>query len=215
MFFLADNTAGKESRTQNSHDPATKLTPEEERSAYDNMAATFYYYTYNDGRFGPENAGHPSFDDHVIRLETRGENIKGWYYGNTDDCITGRENYYPGFFVCPMEQLEIKGGRIRFRISYENITFLNKPLPVDYKSNEDALRGGRFEKWIHNGAALNRKHVIYTGRYRGIEVLLDSNKVTYGKRRFVRISESELHDKIKSMDYSFVRDNTQGNLRPQ
>ena len=215
MFFLADNTAGKESRTQNSHDPATKLTPEEERSAYDNMAATFYYYTYNDGRFGPENAGHPSFDDHVIRLETRGENIKGWYYGNTDDCITGRENYYPGFFVCPMEQLEIKGGRIRFRISYENITFLNKPLPVDYKSNEDALRGGRFEKWIHNGAALDRKHVIYTGRYRGIEVLLDSNKVTYGKRRFVRISESELHDKIKSMDYSFVRDNTQGNLRPQ
>ena len=93
--------------------------------------------------------------------------------------------------------------------------FLNKPLPVDYKSNEDALRGGKFEKWIHNGAALNRKHVIYTGRYRGIEVLLDSNKVTYGKRRFVRISESELRDKIKSMDYSFVRDNTQGNLRPQ
>lgn len=227
MFFLADNTAGKESRTQNSHDPATKLTPEEERSAYDNMAATFYYYTYNDGRFGPENAGHPSFDDHVIRLETRGENIKGWYYGNTDDCTPPRTKGFPGFFVKPLENLTVRDGKISFTVTFADTYFLNRPSPIDYRTNIFSLEDGytkldmsiydpdgehRDEArrvWVmQESTPLARTSAVYTGTFGTDGITLDSTAATRARKRFAKITKDEAVSRMNSIDTTFVTGNT-------
>lgn len=53
-------------------------------------------------------------ENHFIVLTKNGEKISGLYYGTSDEFDDAREGYLPGFFVSPMDNLQINGETIRF-----------------------------------------------------------------------------------------------------
>jgi hypothetical protein len=88
-------------------------------------------------------------ENHYIVIEKSGAGYSGLYYGTTDEFDQAREGYYPGFFVAPMNNLDIDGETIKFTLSIENENVYDKPVDLIIKSNEQAKKAG-YKKWIQS-----------------------------------------------------------------
>jgi hypothetical protein len=84
-------------------------------------------------------------ENHYVVLDSAGGELRGWYYGTSDEFDAAREGYLPGFFVAPMETLRITGGAISFRLT-RPARFFVAPVPLEYR-DADAVPPGALEEW--------------------------------------------------------------------
>jgi hypothetical protein len=117
-------------------------------------------------------------EDHFIVLEGAGGELRGWYYGTSDEFDAAREGYPPGFFVAPMEGLAITRDQIAFTLN-RPARFFAAPVPLQFKSVAD-VPPGLLDEWNVPLPAESRR---YTGTLRGGEIVLE---VFGGLRVFVR-----------------------------
>ncbi|MDR1738027.1 MAG: hypothetical protein LBR66_04310 [Candidatus Symbiothrix sp.] len=123
-------------------------------------------------------------ENNYIFLEIENDSLKGYYYGTTDEFDEVREGYPCGFFVLPMDSLQIKNDSISFVLQPTNNDFLVQPIARSIRSTEEALKMG-YSHW--DIARLN------SGRsYRG--VFSDSATINLNaecKKTFKKIDEEE------------------------
>ena len=164
------------------------------------------YYCYTTP-YGPQ----LSFENEIIRIDQKGDSIRGWFYGTSDECDYAREGYFPGFFVKELQKPCINNGKISFTIIYKGTTFLNKPFPLNYSTNEEALKSGDFKIWVQQGLwDMRHDSVAYKGTFSKEEIVLFPTENFGESIRFVKTTLKDILDMIKKADYSFVIDNTIG-----
>jgi hypothetical protein len=121
-------------------------------------------------------------EDHFIVLEGGGSELRGWYYGTSDEFDAGREGYLPGFFVAPLTGLSVAGDAISFTLNRPGRFFV-APVPRRYRDAED-VPAGMVAEW---NVPLPTDSRQYAGTLRGGQIVLD---VPGGPRVFQR-TESE------------------------
>jgi hypothetical protein len=166
----------------------------------------YYYYPYRGDTLKP------SFDDGIIRIDQKGDSIKGLFYSNSDEFETGRAGYLPGFAVLEMLGLKIKDSTITFYADPRGVTFLSRPFPLDYKSNAEAMAAdtAKYKRWSFNSITDSYDTVHYSGQFYGDSIKLKGKYYGDSSHTFAKISEQEVRSRIGKIDYRFVSENTYG-----
>lgn len=118
-------------------------------------------------------------ENHYIVLDTSSGELRGWYYGTSDDFDAGREGYRPGFFVAQMEALHVGEGRITFELATPTVLFTT-PVPLHQRA-DPAAAGGTLTRWTFPLTGARRR---YAGAYDGHSIILN---VDGGARVFERL----------------------------
>lgn len=130
--------------------------------AYDKYIGVYeYVYPYNTDDL---------IENHFIVLSKVDNKITGYYYGTSDEFDHAREGYQPAFFVSKMDNLEIKGDTIKFKLNVENADFVTKAVDLKYKSTKEAIQAG-YLNW-------KNKITIHPKYYQG---LFKNNKMIFFK----------------------------------
>ena len=128
--FVPENTEGEESWIKEGEELDCENVAGAVSEALLEIDMTYYYFQANG------EGGKPSYGDCLLRLKKRADGTyKGWYYGNTDDCTPPRTKGCPGFFVKPLENLTVRDGKISFTVTFADTYFLNRPSPVENRTN--------------------------------------------------------------------------------
>jgi len=117
-------------------------------------------------------------EDHLIVLERTATEVRGWFYGTSDEFDAAREAYLPGFFVAPMADLAVSEDAISF-VLHRPDRFFASPVPLQYRRAED-VPPGLLDRWnVQVPTASSR----YTGTLHDEEIVL---QVPGGPRVFRR-----------------------------
>lgn len=99
-----------------------------------NCISTVEYYNSNDNEFN-------ALENYTIGLEKSGQKLKGFFWGTTDVFSQAREGYLPGYFVLPMDNLEIIGDSISFSLYADENALFNEYVTVDIFTTDEANKG--------------------------------------------------------------------------
>ena len=126
-----------------------------------------------------------------------------------------------------MENLTVRDGKISFTVTFADTYFLNRPSPIDYRTNIFSLEDGytkldmsiydpdgehRDEArrvWVmQESTPLARTSAVYTGTFGADGITLDSTAATRARKHFVKITKDEAVSRMNSIDTTFVAGNT-------
>ena len=108
-------------------------------------------------------------ENHYIVIDTFHNQLTGYYYGTSDEFDEAREGYLPAFFVSKMQNLKIMNDTIYFTLIVNNDDFLTKPVALEFKSTNDALKAG-YKNWgnsittepkYYKGAIKNSSTIVF------------------------------------------------------
>ena len=220
--FVPENTEGEESWIKEGEELDCENVAGAVSEALLEIDMTYYYFQANG------EGGEPSYGDCLLRLKKRADGTyKGWYYGNTDDCTPPRTKGFPGFFVKPLENLTVRDGKISFTVTFSDTYFLNRPSPIDYRTNIFSLEDGytKLDMSIYDpdgehrdearrvwamqeSTPLARTSAVYTGTFGTDGITLDSTAATRARKHFAKITKGEAVSRMNSIDTTFVAGNT-------
>lgn len=206
--FVPENTEGEESWIKEGEELDCENVAGAVSEALLEIDMTYYYFQAN----GED--GEPSYGDCLLRLKKRADGTyKGWYYGNTDDCTPPRTKGSPGFFVKPLENLTVRDGKISFTVTFADTYFLNRPSPVENRTNifslDNSMGNAPCRVWVmQESTPLARTSAVYTGTFGTDGITLDSTAATRARKRFAKITKDEAVSRMNSIDTTFVTGNT-------
>ena len=206
--FVPENTEGEESWIKEGEELDCENVAGAVSEALLEIDMTYYYFQAND------EGGEPSYGDCLLRLKKRADGTyKGWYYGNTDDCTPPRTKGFPGFFVKPLENLTVRDGKISFTVTFADTYFLNRPSPVENRTNifslDNSMGNAPCRVWVmQESTPLARTSAVYTGTFGTDGITLDSTAATRARKRFAKITKDEAVSRMNSIDTTFVTGNT-------
>ena len=79
-------------------------------------------------------------EDEIIKLERTGDKLRGSFWVTSDEFVSGREGYLPGFTVLGMQNLVLAGDSISFLLDSHLHKFFSAPLCLDISSDKEAGR---------------------------------------------------------------------------
>ena len=206
--FVPENTEGEESWIKEGEELDCENVAGAVSEALLEIDMTYYYFQANG------EGGEPSYGDCLLRLKKRADGTyKGWYYGNTDDCTPPRTKGCPGFFVKPLENLTVRDGKISFTVTFADTYFLNRPSPVENRTNifslDNSMGNAPCRVWVmQESTPLARTSAVYTGTFGTDGITLDSTAATRARKRFAKITKDEAVSRMNSIDTTFVTGNT-------
>ena len=206
--FVPENTEGEESWIKEGEELDCENVAGAVSEALLEIDMTYYYFQANG------EGGEPSYGDCLLRLKKRADGTyKGWYYGNTDDCTPPRTKGFPGFFVKPLENLTVRDGKISFTVTFADTYFLNRPSPVENRTNifslDNSMGNAPCRVWVmQESTPLARTSAVYTGTFGTDGITLDSTAATRARKHFVKITKDEAVSRMNSIDTTFVTGNT-------
>ena len=121
-------------------------------------------------------------ENHYVVIEEVNSQYEGLYYGTSDEFDQAREGYYPGFFVAEMENLEVYKDSITFRLSVPSRVMVTKPVTLDIKSYEEAIKRG-YKGWS-NTTTLESKD--YVGVFKSPDKLFFKGEMDFLNKTFVK-----------------------------
>ena len=206
--FVPENTEGEESWIKEGEELDCENVAGAVSMALLEIDMTYYYFQANG------EGGESSYGDCLLRLKKRADGTyKGWYYGNTDDCTPPRTKGFPGFFVKPLENLTVRDGKISFTVTFADTYFLNRPSPVENRTNifslDNSMGNAPCRVWVmQESTPLARYSAVYTGTFGTDGITLDSTAATRARKHFVKITKDEAINRMNSIDTTFVAGNT-------
>lgn len=126
-------------------------------------------------------------EDNYIVLNKVGDTYSGRYYGTTDEFDPARENYEAGYFVLPMNDLNITGDTLRFSLQPASGDFFTSPQPLTVTTSQQATeQGGVHWDVLDNFHFEGDKH--YTGTVSDTEIAIDCDDYNGApQKRFVKM----------------------------
>lgn len=206
--FVPENTEGEESWIKEGEELDCENVAGAVSEALLEIDMTYYYFQANG------EGGEPSYGDCLLRIKKLADGTyKGWYYGNTDDCTPPRTKGCPGFFVKPLENLTVRDGKISFTVTFADTYFLNRPSPVENRTNifslDNSMGNAPCRVWVmQESTPLARTSAVYTGTFGTDGITLDSTAATRARKRFAKITKDEAVSRMNSIDTTFVTGNT-------
>ncbi|SRR5574344_666472 len=162
-LFLTLIACGQNPNPQNQGDKAVNL---------DKYVGIYeYVYPYNTQDL---------IENHFIVLTKQDGKLTGLYYGTSDEFDEAREGYLPGFFVSPMDNLQINGDTISFVLNTSNNDFLTKSVDLKIKSTKEAISSG-YMKW-DNIISTNPK--TYIGLIKDSETIFFKGEMEFLDKTF-------------------------------
>jgi hypothetical protein len=119
-------------------------------------------------------------ENHFIVLDGTGDEVRGWYYGTSDEFDQAREGYLPGFFVASMADLRMAADAISFTLARPS-RFFTAPVPRAYRDASD-IPPGSMEEW---SVVLTTASRDYVGTWNADTIEL---RISGGPRVFRRAS---------------------------
>jgi hypothetical protein len=111
-------------------------------------------------------------DDVYLVLKQYKDSVTGYFYGTTDEFSQERDSFKCGYFVLPMEDLNITAGKIHFVLEPKRSDFFTRPIPHNILSSDEAVQNG-FVQW----EAANKHVRCAMGGYNG--QFLDSATIRF------------------------------------
>lgn len=99
-------------------------------SAVEKSDSIVYYYC-------PSDEGSSHAEDGILAFKYHKDEVQLYFWGTTDEFVSAREGYYPGFFVTKARNLEIKENRMRFDLSLRGDQLFDDAVPVTFWQAED------------------------------------------------------------------------------
>jgi hypothetical protein len=125
-----------------------------------------YVYEYNTQNI---------IENHYIILEGYNNQLKGWYYGTSDDFDEMREGYEPGFFLAEMSDLIIAQDSIKFKLHVNFEEFYTKPISLQYR-NTKQLPKTKYKKWEAYAGNAPFRSRIYNGTIKNNKIKLNMDE---------------------------------------
>ena len=125
-------------------------------------------------------------ENHYIVIENNKGELKGRYYGTSDDFDDAREGYLPGFYVAEMKNLRVDENRISFTITIDEDDLVLNNFGHEVKSIKE-LDPGKHPLWVRDyqpGLKLSRTTITMSGKISGNEIHLETKQ---GSRVFHKI----------------------------
>jgi hypothetical protein len=72
-------------------------------------------------------------ENHYIVLDSAVADVRGWYYGTSDEFDVAREGCLPGFFVAETTELDLSPDSLTFVLIRPD-TLFTAPVPLQYRS---------------------------------------------------------------------------------
>ncbi|MEP0367237.1 MAG: hypothetical protein ABJN36_05135 [Cyclobacteriaceae bacterium] len=135
-------------------------------------------------------------ENQYIAFNKKGDSVRGWYFGTSDEFDEAREGYLPGYFVSKIEDLTIKGDSIFFHIVTGYDDCYSTRFPVGYidttKINE------AYDKWFATG---NDQMIGFSAKVDGLKLYL----TMYGESRTYKKTRNYFHPGIDNYDSTKCR----------
>ena len=149
-------------------------------SAVGTTDSIVYYYCSAD-------PGGSHAEDRILALKYQKNVVRLYFWGTTDEFVSAREGYYPGFFVAEARNLKIEKDRMRFDLSLDGNQLFDDAVPVTVWRT-DAVHD--IDSYLH-AQAYKQMSVSYDAVLRDGNIYL-SNPNYLSEKVFVRKSLSEL-----------------------
>lgn len=163
----------------------------------DSVKCDYYYFEADES--ASTNKEH--WEDEIIRIEQAGGRTKGTFWVTSDEFVSAREGYLPGFTVLDMQCLTICGDSISFLLDSHGCLFFSAPVDVSITSDKEAEEKG-YHEWLQE-PRMFADSIRYVGTIRGDTLFLDFldlTKTWWRNRKFVRIDEERMKRIDRRMD---------------
>lgn len=149
-------------------------------SAVGTTDSIVYYYCSAD-------PGGSHAEDRILALKYQKNVVRLYFWGTTDEFVSAREGYYPGFFVAEARNLKIEKDRMRFDLSLDGNQLFDDAVPVTVWRT-DAVHG--IDSYLH-AQAYKQMSASYDAVLKDGNIYL-SNPNYLSEKVFVRKSLSKL-----------------------
>lgn len=159
----------------------------------DSVKCDYYYFEASTNK--------EHWEDEIIRIEQAGGRTKGTFWVTSDEFVSAREGYLPGFTVLDMQCLTICGDSISFLLDSHGCLFFSAPVDVSITSDKEAEEKG-YHEWLQE-PRMFADSIRYVGTIRGDTLFLDFldlTKTWWRNRKFVRIDEERMKRIDRRMD---------------
>lgn len=130
-------------------------------------------------------------ENQYIAFSKKGDTVKAWYFGTSDEFDPAREGYLPGYFVSQIQNLNTKGDSIFFSISVSNNQCYATRPPIGFVDR--AKLDEEYEVWNYNNR-INK--VDYSGKLDGLKLYIKM----FGEIRTYRKTRNYFHPGIDNYD---------------
>ncbi len=183
------------------HSQADTVQKDEHETRQESDAGCdFFYYEADESAAAEKDHS----EDEIIRLERTGDAVSGTFWVTSDEFVSAREGYLPGFTVLGMQNLVLRGDSICFLLDSHGHKFFSAPLGLGIDSDEEADRQGCHE-WTQESEFF-ADSIQYKGCIRGDTLYLDETKNRWS-RKFVRMNEDAIRQIDRSMPAELEKQN--------
>lgn len=161
--------------------------------------ACFFYYEADEHAVEKDHS-----EDEIIKLKRTGDSLIGTFWVTSDEFVSAREGYLPGFTVLGMQNLVLMGDSICFLLDSHGHKFFSAPLCLDLSSDKEAGRQGCYE-WIQESEFF-ADSIQYSGLIYGDTLYMDETKNRWS-RKFVKMGENAIRQIDRSMPAELEEEN--------
>ena len=128
----------------------------------------YFHYAYPDA---------PA-EDCVVELTYLGDTVvEGCFWGTSDEFSSGREGYYPGFFVLPMQNVTQRGDSLFFTLDSYGTQFFSNAVSVSFHSAREAAACG-LHPWLQESRFFYAR-VPYKACFKDGKLFIDNTAFPY------------------------------------
>lgn len=165
---------------------------EADRREKPDAGCVFFYYEADESSASEKDHS----EDEIIRLERTDDAVSGTFWVTSDEFVSAREGYLPGFTVLGMLNLELNGDSISFLLDSHGHKFFSAPVGLDISSEKEAESRG-CHKWIQESEFFFDS-IQYNGVIHGDTLYLDETKNRWS-RKFVKMDKKAIRQIDRSM----------------
>lgn len=185
-FALLESCVGRGNvQTGFTNDNSKSSLMREEETGQKESSIRYFYFEADES--DGENKDHT--EDEIIELECSEGNSRGLMWVTSDEFVTAREGYLPGFAVLEMKNLILRNDSIFFTIDSYGKKFFDTPIALDVKSEPDAIKK-KYREWIQNSDFF-WDTITFSGVFRVGTIVLNETKNRLN-REFVQKSRDEI-----------------------
>ncbi len=159
-----------------------------------------YYYCYYESEY------RLPWEDVIIAFRESADGPEGRFWGTSDEFLTAREGYLPGFCVLPLQNLTFAedGKEVSFTLHFGDDIFFSDYIDVDIHSADEARKAG-YHTWLQDPGKADKNDVAFRCRMAGDSMVVTTDlyypeEPEWNRRTFRRMTLDEIRAIDRKME---------------